>query len=159
MQSNSDAAATARSERVLFPATFGQEPLLCPRCGTPMDWELLYHPGEAFFGIAPAVEIDVQRQDQRPLARRRLLSWLLLLADGHHQRLARFQTDPLRGVVRDGNALVAVCIGTHDERRVVMGSFSLLESKLQLVLCSVKAGLQRNQTSRQLSYLTFCIIV
>jgi hypothetical protein len=28
----------------LFLATFGQDPLLCPRCGTPMDWELLYHP-------------------------------------------------------------------------------------------------------------------
>jgi len=28
----------------LFLDTFGQESLLCPRCGTPMDWELLYHP-------------------------------------------------------------------------------------------------------------------
>jgi hypothetical protein len=28
----------------LFLATFGREPLLCPHCGTPMDWELLYHP-------------------------------------------------------------------------------------------------------------------
>lgn len=28
----------------LFVATFGRDPLLCPRCGTPMDWELLYHP-------------------------------------------------------------------------------------------------------------------
>lgn len=28
----------------LFLRTVGQEPLLCPRCGTPMEWELLYHP-------------------------------------------------------------------------------------------------------------------
>ena len=28
----------------LFLATFGREPLLCPRCNTPMEWELLYHP-------------------------------------------------------------------------------------------------------------------
>ncbi len=28
----------------LFLDTFGQQPLLCPRCGTPMEWELLYHP-------------------------------------------------------------------------------------------------------------------
>ena len=28
----------------LFFATFGRDPLLCPRCGKPMEWELLYHP-------------------------------------------------------------------------------------------------------------------
>jgi hypothetical protein len=28
----------------LFLATFGRQPLLCPRCQTPMQWELLYHP-------------------------------------------------------------------------------------------------------------------
>jgi hypothetical protein len=28
----------------LFLATFGREPLLCPRCETPMDLELVYHP-------------------------------------------------------------------------------------------------------------------
>jgi hypothetical protein len=28
----------------LFLDTFGQEPLLCRRCGTPMEWEYLYHP-------------------------------------------------------------------------------------------------------------------
>ena len=28
----------------LFLDTFGQEPLLCSRCHTPMEWELLYHP-------------------------------------------------------------------------------------------------------------------
>jgi hypothetical protein len=37
----------------LFLDTFGQEPLLCPRCGTPMDWEYLCHPKYGILKEAP----------------------------------------------------------------------------------------------------------
>jgi hypothetical protein len=39
---------------VLFRATFGREPLLCPRCGTTMEWELRYHPQ---YGILKQAEL------------------------------------------------------------------------------------------------------
>jgi len=42
----------------LFLATFGQDPLLCPRCGTPMDWELLYHPEYGILKQAQLFEED-----------------------------------------------------------------------------------------------------
>ncbi|MGA7105534.1 MAG: transposase [Candidatus Deferrimicrobiaceae bacterium] len=42
----------------LFLATFGQAPLLCPRCGTPMDWELLYHPEYGILKQAQLFEED-----------------------------------------------------------------------------------------------------
>jgi hypothetical protein len=44
----------------LFLSTFGQEPLLCPRCGTPMEWELLYHPK---YGILKEAQLF---QDEPP---------------------------------------------------------------------------------------------
>jgi hypothetical protein len=44
----------------LFFSTFGQEPLLCPRCGTPMEWELLFHPR---YGILKEAELF---QDEPP---------------------------------------------------------------------------------------------
>jgi len=40
----------------LFLDTFGQEPLLCPRCGTPMDWELLYHPDYGILKEEPLLD-------------------------------------------------------------------------------------------------------
>ncbi len=43
----------------LFRATFGQEPLLCPRCRTPMEWELLYHPK---YGILEEAELFQDEQ-------------------------------------------------------------------------------------------------
>ena len=45
---------------VLFRATFGREPLLCPRCGMPMEWELLYHPQ---YGILKEAQLF---QDEPP---------------------------------------------------------------------------------------------
>ncbi len=45
---------------VLFRATFGREPLLCPRCGTTMEWELRYHPQ---YGILQEAELF---QDEPP---------------------------------------------------------------------------------------------
>jgi hypothetical protein len=36
----------------------GQDPLLCPRCGTPMDWELLYHPQYGILKEAQLFEED-----------------------------------------------------------------------------------------------------
>jgi hypothetical protein len=42
----------------LFLATFGQDPLLCPRCGTPMDWELLCHPEYGILKQAQLFEED-----------------------------------------------------------------------------------------------------
>ena len=44
----------------LFLSTFGHEPLLCPRCGTPMEWELLYHPR---YGILKEAQLF---QDEPP---------------------------------------------------------------------------------------------
>jgi hypothetical protein len=44
----------------LFLDTFGQEPLLCPRCATPMDWEYLYHPK---YGILKEAQLF---QDEPP---------------------------------------------------------------------------------------------
>ena len=44
----------------LFLTTFGQAPLLCPRCGKPMDWELLYHPK---YGILKEAQLF---QDEPP---------------------------------------------------------------------------------------------
>jgi hypothetical protein len=51
------------SFRQLFLATFGQEPLLCPRCGTEMEWELLYHPK---YGILKEAQLF---QDEPPNGR------------------------------------------------------------------------------------------
>ena len=42
----------------LFLATFGQDPLLCPRCDTPMEWELLYHPEYGILKEAQLFEED-----------------------------------------------------------------------------------------------------
>jgi hypothetical protein len=44
----------------LFLSTFGQDPLLCPRCGTPMEWELLSHPK---YGILKQAQLF---QDEPP---------------------------------------------------------------------------------------------
>lgn len=44
----------------LFLATFGHDPLLCPRCETPMDWEYLYHPK---YGILKEAQLF---QDEPP---------------------------------------------------------------------------------------------
>ena len=44
----------------LFLDTFGHEPLLCPRCATPMDWEYLYHPK---YGILKEAQLF---QDEPP---------------------------------------------------------------------------------------------
>ena len=44
----------------LFRATLGREPLLCPRCGTTMEWELRYHPQ---YGILKEAELF---QDEPP---------------------------------------------------------------------------------------------
>jgi hypothetical protein len=44
----------------LFLETFGQEPLLCPRCNAPMDWEYLYHPK---YGILKEAQLF---QDEPP---------------------------------------------------------------------------------------------
>jgi hypothetical protein len=46
----------------LFLATFGQDPLLCPRCGTPMEWELLYHPE---YGILKEAELFEEEPYER----------------------------------------------------------------------------------------------
>ena len=46
--------------RQLFLNTFGKEPLLCPRCGAEMEWELLYHPK---FGILKEAQLF---QDEPP---------------------------------------------------------------------------------------------
>jgi hypothetical protein len=44
----------------LVRATFGREPLLCPRCGTTMEWELRYHPQ---YGLLQEAELF---QDEPP---------------------------------------------------------------------------------------------
>lgn len=42
----------------LFLSTLGQDPLLCPRCGTPMEWELLYHPKHGILKEADLFQDD-----------------------------------------------------------------------------------------------------
>jgi hypothetical protein len=49
--------------RQLFLDTFGKQALLCPRCGTEMVWELLYHPK---YGILKEAQLF---QDEPPDAR------------------------------------------------------------------------------------------
>jgi hypothetical protein len=50
----------------LFLATFGQDPLRCPRCGTPMDWELLHHPEYGIVKQARLFEEDSLRERPAP---------------------------------------------------------------------------------------------
>lgn len=40
---------------LLFEATFGKQPLLCPSCGITMDWELIYHPA---YGILKGIKLE-----------------------------------------------------------------------------------------------------
>jgi hypothetical protein len=49
--------------QLLFNQTFGRDPLLCPRCRTPMEWELMYHPA---YGILKEVQLlDFEAPDER----------------------------------------------------------------------------------------------
>jgi hypothetical protein len=66
----------------LFLATFGQEPLLCPRCGTPMDWELLYHPE---YGIVKEAQLF---QDEPPHGRTESEPSAVAAEDAHGDSLA-----------------------------------------------------------------------
>ncbi len=66
----------------LFFATFGQDPLLCPRCGKPMDWELLYHPKYGILKEAPLF------QDEPPDGRTEPCSSAMAAGDAEGDALA-----------------------------------------------------------------------
>jgi hypothetical protein len=66
----------------LFLATFGQHALLCPRCGTEMDWELLYHPK---YGILKEAQLF---QDEPPDGRTESDSATLAAEDAGGDSLA-----------------------------------------------------------------------
>ena len=55
----------------LFDQAFGRDPLLCPRCHTPMDWELVYHPEYGILKEEQLLSSNFEVPDgQSPLQRR-----------------------------------------------------------------------------------------
>jgi hypothetical protein len=66
----------------LFSQTFAQEPLLCPRCEWPMEWELLYHPK---YGILKEAQLF---QDEPPDGRTESYSTAVVAEDAGRDPLA-----------------------------------------------------------------------
>jgi hypothetical protein len=55
--------------QLLFEEIFGRDPLLCPRCHIPMEWELMYHPKYGILKEEELLDFDTPYERLRPEGR------------------------------------------------------------------------------------------
>ena len=72
----------------MFLETFGEDPLLCPRCETPMELESVDHPD---YGVIKAYFVPVEAFDGRPDPQ----EWAAPVATGNAQGDALATTQSL----------------------------------------------------------------